>query len=178
VNPDVCPVGDKYHDALASRGMKMSRPIEKTGTRVVAHYKSGRLLKGYTRDFSPSEDTFTMVSEQQRDKGQTYQVRIADLKAVFFVRALEGNMFYREKKKFREVNMSHLRGIGIRIQFKDGEVIRGSSLDYAIGKKAFFLTPVDPESNNERIYVVVDAVKDIKVAGDAFVESSEPVFSK
>ena len=112
----------------------MSRSIEETGTRVVAHYKGGRLLKGYTQDFAPGKETFTLVSEEKKDRGQTYQVRIADLKAVFFVRALEGNIFYREKKRFKEVNMSHLRGIGIRLRFKDGEVIRGSSLDYAIGK--------------------------------------------
>jgi hypothetical protein len=151
----------------------MSDSTERNGAHVVAHYKGGRLLKGYTKDFAPGKESFTLVSEQKRDKGQTYQVRVGDLKAVFFVRALEGNMFYREKKRFREVNMSHLRGISMRVRFKDGEVIRGSSLDYAIGKKAFFLTPVDPESNNERIYVVADSVVDIKVAGEAFAEPTD-----
>jgi hypothetical protein len=118
-----------------------------------------------------------LVSEQKRDRGHSHKVRIADLKAVFFVRALEGNMFYREKKKFREVNMSHLRGIGVRLHFKDGEVIRGSSLDYAVGKQGFFVTPVDPDSNNERIYVVVDALRDIKVAGEAFMEPTDYMVS-
>jgi hypothetical protein len=153
----------------------MSSSIETTGVRVVVHYKGGRLLKGFTRDFVPGCDIFTLVSEQKRDQGQTYKVRIEDLKAVFFVRALAGNIFYREKKRFKEVNMSHLRGIGVRLHFKDGEVIRGSSLDYAIGKKAFFVTPVDPESNNERIYVVADALVDIKLAGDAFTETHDYV---
>jgi hypothetical protein len=143
---------------------------EKLGALVVVHYKGGRLLKGYTRDFRPGGETFTLVSEQGRDHGRTHQVRVHDLKAVFFVRVLGGNLFYREKKTFREVNMSHLRGIGVRLKFKDGEVIRGSSLDYAVGKKAFFVTPVDPESNNERIYVVADALADIRVAGEAFEE--------
>ena len=155
----------------------MSDSIEKNGAHVVVHYRGGRLLKGYTQDFAPGKETFTLVSEQKRDQGHTHQVRVADLKAVFFVRALQGNMFYREKKKFREVNMSHLRGIGMRLHFKDGEVIRGSSLDYAIGKEAFFVTPVDPESNNERIYVVADALLDIKVAGDAFAEPTDYMVS-
>ena len=112
----------------------MADSTDKNGAHVVVHYKAGRLLKGYTHDFRPGESTFTLVSEQRRDKGQTYLVKVGDLKAVFFVRSLNGNMFYREKKKFAEVNMSHLRGIGIRLHFKDGEVIRGSSLDYAVGK--------------------------------------------
>ena len=155
----------------------MSDSNESTGARVVVHYKGGRLLKGYTKDFAPSKESFSLISEQKMDKGHTYQVRTADLKAVFFVRAIEGNMFYREKKKFGEVNMSHLRGIGMRLHFKDGEVIRGSSLDYAVGKKAFFLTPVDPESNNERIYVVADALLDIKVAGEAYLEPADLMVS-
>ena len=138
VNPDLYPVRNGYRRALAAKGLKMDSSIERTGRRVVAHFKGGRLLKGYTQDFSPDKDTFTLVSEQRRDRGKTYQVRIADLKAVFFVRALEGNIFYREKKKFKEVNMSHLRGISVRLHFKDGEVMRGASLDYAIGKNGFF----------------------------------------
>jgi hypothetical protein len=159
---------ERYSEAVAARGIAMSGSTDKTRSRVVAHFRSGRLLKGYTEDFAPDKDTFTLVSEERRDLGHAYQVRIEDLKAVFFVRALGGNMFYREKKKFMEVNMSHLRGIGVRLQFKDGEVIRGSSLDYAVGKKAFFVTPVDPESNNERIYVVADSLLEVKVAGEAF----------
>ena len=155
----------------------MSDSTGKNGAHIVAHYKGGRLLKGYTTDFASGKKTFTLVSDQKRDKGQTYQVRMADLKAVFFVRSLDGNMFYREKKKFREVNMSHLRGISMRLHFKDGEVIRGSSLDYAVGKDGFFITPVDPDSNNERIYVVADALLDIRVAGDAFMEPTEHMVS-
>jgi hypothetical protein len=151
----------------------MRSSIEKNGVRVVVHYKGGKLLRGYTQDFAPGRESFTMVSEQKRDRGRSYTVRTGDLKAVFFVRALQGNMFYREKKRFEDVNMSHLRGIGVRLHFKDGEVIRGSSLDYAIGKKAFFLTPADPESNNERIYVIADALADIKVGGEAFSESPD-----
>jgi len=155
----------------------MSDSNDKNKAHVVAHYKGGRLLKGYTSDFAPGKEAFTLVSEQRRDKGQTYEVRIGDLKALFFVRALEGNMFYREKKRFKEVNMSHLRGISIRLHFKDGEVIRGSSLDYAVGKEAFFITPVDPESNNERIYVVADSLLDIRVAGEAFTEPTDQTVS-
>lgn len=151
----------------------MSDSTEKNEVQVVVHYKGGRLLKGYTKDFGPGKDVFTLVSDQKRDTGQSHKVRVADLKAVFFVRAFDGNMFYREKKRFGEANMSHLRGIGMRLHFKDGEVIRGSSLDYAVGKKAFFLTPVDPESNNERIYVVTDSLLDIKVAGDAYADPTD-----
>ena len=134
--------------------------------RVVAHFKTGRLLKGYTGDFAASSDVFSLISEQHRDEGKVYQVKIDDLKAVFFVRCLKGNPFYRERKKFKEVDTSHLKGLRIQLQFKDGEVIRGTTLDYNQGKKGFFVSPVDPSSNNLSIFVINDALHDVKIASD------------
>jgi hypothetical protein len=153
----------------------MPRSTDRSRQRVVVHFKGGRLLKGFTSDFIPGKDTFSVTSEYQRDRGRTYLVNVKDLKALFFVKVLDGNIFYREKKKFREVNMSHLRGLSIEIRFKDGETVRGSTLDYAVGKETFFVTPVDPDSNNELIYVVSDAISELKVAGEAVESASEPV---
>jgi hypothetical protein len=142
--------------------------------RVVVHFKGGKLLKGYTSDFRPEKSGFSVVSEQRADRGTTYQIKFDQLKAVFFVKTLGGNIFYREKKRFGEASMSHLNGLSIELHFNDGETIRGATFDYAVGKKGFFVTPVDPESNNERIYVIASAVREIKVAGEAYSTSTEP----
>jgi len=137
--------------------------------RVVVHFMGGKLLKGYTRDFTAGTDIFTLISDQQEDRGKTHQVRVADLKAVFFVRRLDGNKFYQERKKFNEVGGSHLRGHRIELRFKDGEIIRGTTDDYSVGKQGFFVTPVDPKSNNHRIYVVSDALRRVRFACDGLL---------
>lgn len=88
---------------------------------------------------------------------------------MFFVRRLEGNPFYRERKKFKEVvDTSHLRGLRIQLRFTDGEIIRGTTLDYNDAKKGFFVSPVDPMSNNLTIYVLNDALLDVKIATEVF----------
>jgi hypothetical protein len=51
----------------------------------------------------------------------------------------------------------------MRVVFNDGEIIRGISLGYSEDKRGFFLLPVDPECNNDRIFIVSEACKDIKV---------------
>jgi hypothetical protein len=141
---------------------------------VVAHFKGGKLLKGSTNDFDPLGSSFRVVSERSEDKGSVYQVRIGDLKALFFVKTLEGDLMYREKKRFKEVqNTSHLVGLRIEVHFKDGEIIRGTSMDYNGGLQGFFVSPVDPKSNNDYVYVVANAVKEIKLAGE--VEREEAV---
>lgn len=135
--------------------------------KVVAHFVDGRLLKGYTHDFTPIRDTFHLTSQLEEDFGTTYEVNVTELKAIFFVRTFKGNVGYKEKKRYEDVDSSRLRGMRIRVEFVDGEVIRGISLGYSKTKKGFFVVPVDPMSNNERVYVVAASVRDVKIAAAA-----------
>ena len=135
--------------------------------KVVIHYADGRLRKGYTHDFTPLRDTFHLTSQLQEDFGTIYEINTTELKAVFFVKTFKGNLGYKEKKRYDEVDTSKLRGMRIRVEFCDGEVLRGISLGYSKKKKGFFVIPVDPRSNNERIYVVAASVKDVKIAAAA-----------
>jgi len=134
---------------------------------AVVHFKDGRLIKGFTRDFAPTKKTFHLTSEQNKDRGSEYKVKMNDLKAVFFVKTLEGNKDYAEKKRFEEVETSGLKGLKIKVKFTDGEIIRGISLGYSKSSKGFFVIPLDPESNNERIYVVTDDIRDVKIGAAA-----------
>lgn len=140
---------------------------QKKRNKVVAHYVDGRLLKGYTHDFTPARDTFHLTSQIEEDFGTTYEVKMPDLKAVFFVKTWKGCLTYKEKKRFDETDTSHLRGLKIKVVFKDGETIRGVSLGYSKTKKGFFVLPLDPRSNNERIYVVAATVREVKIAAAA-----------
>jgi hypothetical protein len=129
----------------------------------VVRFKKGKLLKGYTHDFKPMTETFHVVDQL----GGIQEVKCCDLKAVFFVRTFEGRREYVEKKKFSEVDCTALRGLKIKLEFYDGEVIRGFSLGFGKDRRGFYVTPIDPQSNNERIYVVTDALRDVKIGSAA-----------
>ena len=135
--------------------------------KVVVRYRSGRVLKGYTHDFSPSSDTFHLVSELPDDRGKTHEVTTADLKAVFFVKTLEGNKAYHERKTFNIGDSTRLRGLKIKVEFEDGEVMSGTTLGYSKAKKGFFIIPVDPKENNDRIYVVAAALRAVAAGAAA-----------
>ncbi|UCG30389.1 MAG: hypothetical protein JSV53_00510 [candidate division WOR-3 bacterium] len=135
--------------------------------RIVVHFKDGRLLKGYTHDFNPVKDSFHINSELAQDKGKITEVFCPNLKAIFFVKTLEGNANYKEKKRFDEVDTTNLRGIKIKIEFNDGEVMCGISLGYSKNRKGFFIIPVDPQSNNERVYVIASSVRGVKLGSAA-----------
>ena len=131
--------------------------------RIVARFKSGRMLKGYTHDLKQMVEVFHLVDLA----GATHEIRCADLKAVFFVKTFEGRRQYVEKTKFSQVDCTALRGLKMKLTFTDGELIRGFSLGYGRDRKGFYLIPIDPASNNERIYVVADAVREVKLGTDA-----------
>ncbi len=135
--------------------------------RVVVHFRDGRLLKGYTSDFTPLKETFHLTSIQEDDEGKIHDIGTADLKAVFFVKTFEGDKVYLEKKRFDEVDTAHVKGRKVKIEFFDGEVIRGISAGYSRGRKGFFIIPVDPECNNEKIYVISDALRQVELGSDA-----------
>ena len=55
---------------------------------VVAHFTDGKMLKGTTQDFNPNRPSFHI---KPVGGGPAVEVRCGLLKAVFFVKNLEGN---------------------------------------------------------------------------------------
>ena len=83
-----------------------------------------------------------------------------DLKAIFMVRDFIGHSLYKERKKY--IEGEELSGKKVEVTFKDGEVLVGSTLGYDSKRQGFFIFPVDPKSNNIRIYVVSFAVEKVR----------------
>jgi hypothetical protein len=127
--------------------------------KVVARFADGRMLKGMTADFFPGKDVFHVAAAEAPLGATPVEVRTKDLKALFFVKDLVGDPQRVEKKEF---DPAHPRaGRRIRVAFKDGEILLGTTTGYQPGRPGFFLEPADPESNIERCYVVVEAAEDI-----------------
>jgi len=128
--------------------------------RIVVRYRDRRLLKGSTTDFVPTKDVFHLSSADSA-AAEPVEVRLSELKAVFFVKELNGNPGYQERKEFDPARPPVGRKIGV--VFNDGELLVGTTEDYQPGCSAFFVTPADPRSNNERCFVVSNAVKDVSL---------------
>jgi len=143
--------------------------ISQQRNKVVVRYRDGRMLKGYTHDFHPMKDTFHVVSEVSGDKGTAYDVDIGDLKAVFFVETYDGRADRGMSAPAEDGKRATSAGLKIRVEFFDGEVIKGTSLGYNAKKKGFFIIPDNPDDNNERIFVVAGSVTDVKV-GAAIID--------
>jgi len=128
--------------------------------KVVVRYADGRIIKGYTEDFSPTNPSFHVRRYPSGASGDLAEILVKDLKGVFFVRDFLGDPTYREKKEF----FGGVKIIGkvLEVTFKDGEVIIGSSLSYDEERPGFFFSPADPKGNNLGVFVVSQAVSKVR----------------
>jgi len=129
-----------------------------TDREVVLHYRDGTTRRGkLRREFSPSDHVVEMITEG----GDEIRAEFGGLKAVFFIKD--------PRRRDIEVQISDMEifkptsGASARVEFFDGEVIHGRVAQYSVQEHGFFLFPTAPESNNERIFVVVQSLKTLYV---------------
>ena len=137
-------------------------PIELDQGKIVVHYADGKILKGFGQDFYPNKPSFHLLPEIAGFSfaDEAVEVQMKDLKAVFFVRDFAGNSLYNERKHFLEGE--HPSGRKVRVTFRDGEMLVGSTVGYDRQRQGFFLIPADPQSNNRSVFAISAAVTGVR----------------
>jgi hypothetical protein len=128
--------------------------------KVVIRFINGDIQKGFVDDFWPSAK---MILFKDRT-GKEAELKLKDLKALFYVNRFEGNKKHPEAKQYPTKD-SMPAGVAVRIKFKDNEMLEGLASNTSLSSTGFFLTPADPESNNKRIFVVKSALEEYVVIG-------------
>jgi hypothetical protein len=127
--------------------------------RVVARYADGRIVKGMTSDFTPAKESFHVTEAAAPAGAKPVTIQTNQLKALFFVKDYAGDPRHSERNEFDPARPPV--GRRIRVAFKDGEVLVGTTHGYQRGRPGFFMVPADVDSNIERCYVVSAATQGI-----------------
>jgi hypothetical protein len=127
------------------------------GNRVVVHYRDGSLAKGTTADFLPARDVFHLAPE---GGGALIAVRHGDLKALFFVRDLQGSAPV-ARNDFDATKP--VIGRKIRVVFADGEVMVGTTQGYQPGRAGFFVVPANAQANTLRCFVITASTREVEM---------------
>jgi hypothetical protein len=126
--------------------------------RIVVRFLDGRTLHGVTNDFLPAKDHFHLVSAEHPET-KPLAIQVAELKAVLFVKKFKG-----DPQHLDVINSAAAKagaGRGIRVTFKDGDVIVGKTQGYDRSRPGFFVVPVDHDSNTERYFVIAAATREV-----------------
>jgi hypothetical protein len=130
-------------------------------TKVVVHFRDGKIVKGYSYDFTPNKDTFHV--SRARDETKIMEVSMSLVKAVFFVKSFEGNRAHETHEEFSMQNFKFDDvSLKVRVDFLDGEVMYGMTHGYAPNRKGFFVFPADKDTNNQRVFVIREATASVK----------------
>jgi len=154
-------------------GMEAQPATEKH--RVVVNLRDGTVVKGFLETAVPTDLAsllqnptrgFPTSLTLQTDNGSGVQeIDVTKAKAIFFVKSFEGD---KEKHPLRfYANGPAVHGIWVEVRFKDGEVVEGiihNSIHHLV-ENGFLLSPSDPDSNNEVIYVLKSSISNYRVLG-------------
>ena len=133
-------------------------PLPAGWQRIVIRFADGDLLRGYSNNFHPDNAHLHLSPALDSEPRDRLLVPIARLKAVFFVRNLAGNAEYVDSNTFDH----NPRARKLEVTFRDGEVMAGSTLNYKPDGQGFFLMPANSRGNNQRVYVVLAAVRHLR----------------
>jgi hypothetical protein len=127
--------------------------------KIVVRYQDGRVSKGYTNNFMPNKDVFHLVPLDAPAGSKPLDVYLNGLKAVFFVKDFTGDSQYQEKKTFDTAKP--VVGKKIKVVFKDGEELIGTTQGYQPGRPGFFVFSTDPQANLDRVFILTAATHEV-----------------
>lgn len=136
------------------------------GKKIVVKYYNGNILKGYTTDFNPKEESFNLYpvdEETEEAREEQVKIKVDELKAVFFVKSFKGNKDYQKVRTFNGFDPGTLTQRRIIIVFKDGENFYGTTYSYSPDRSGFFAFPIDPYDNNDRVFIPRSALEKVHV---------------
>ena len=126
--------------------------------RVVVAFVDSRRMKGFVYNFSAARDTFAVFPNESAPKKDATEIKLKDVKAVFFVKDFAGNSTRKDVQALEQLG----RGRKLEIVFRDGETMIGTTEAYHPHKLGFFMFPADAESNNARVFVVNANLRSVK----------------
>jgi hypothetical protein len=143
--------------------------------KVVAHRKSGQLVKGFAElditvndhgipDSGPIPLTKS-ITIHSSITGRGVSIPVDTLKALYFVKSFEGDAAYAETKFFNPA--PKIEGLWVHLTFGDGETTEGivSNNIGFVNDPGFLMKPPDPLSNNHAVYVLKSALTHFRVVG-------------
>jgi hypothetical protein len=139
---------------------KKVEPIARVQNLVVARFRDGRTIKGTTYDFGPQKKAFHVIPLGE-ERGKVSEVLLSELKAVFFVKSLEGKQDHPLAREVIEEKAEPPGLMKVKITFFDGETLVGTTHGYTLEREGFFIVPLEGDSNNLRVFVLSKAVQQV-----------------
>jgi hypothetical protein len=123
---------------------------------VVGQYRDGRVVRGYTNDFSPARPYLHISLSPWAD--ETKFVSIVQLDALFFLPGLDASAAS-SPEPAESAAMSHGRRVVVTLP--DGKEMIGTTLTYNREASGFFVRPLDGHAAT-RVFVTQSGIRNVR----------------
>jgi Family of unknown function (DUF6982) len=156
--------------SVEETSVESSGAISSGNQLVVVHMKDGTVIKGVLRWDAAAEHSASLphlpevLKIRHETEAGTCAIRVADSKAVFFVKTHPGEREYEEVRFFPGEMTSNL---WIQVRLADGEVLEGRTANGVslLAGPGFWVWPADEMSNNTLVYVPKNSAVEFQVLG-------------
>jgi hypothetical protein len=131
--------------------------------KAVVKYQNREIIKGWIEDFRPDRDFFILYPLIEYSEEESLEIKYSSLKAIFFVKDFIGDKDYKKVRTFNVDLIITPNQRKLIVNFLDGEHLYGTSHSYGRYKVGFFVYPIDPKDNSERIFVVHKAIESVRL---------------
>lgn len=129
--------------------------------RVIVKFISGEEQTGDVLYFNINQPNFHLQVGYEKGKSEIHTVNINSVKAILFLKKEEPSVSLLRRETIEQSMFAGTLAYKLVVEFKDGEVINGSTLKYNPNDKGFFLIPLNPADRSEKIYVNAQASKHV-----------------
>ncbi|HEU4688180.1 MAG TPA: PilZ domain-containing protein [Vicinamibacterales bacterium] len=142
----------------------VSRPTERatatlTGWQhVVGQYRDGRVVRGYTNDFSAARAYLHVSPTPFGDEAKF--VSMIHLDALFFLPSVQTPLADDEAAFKYATSTTHGRRIAMTLP--DGTEMLGTTLTYSRDGSGFFVRPLDRHASATRVFVTQSGIRNIR----------------
>ena len=144
--------------------------------KVIVEFLSKEEKKGNILFFNINKTNFSLQVENEERKPEFQTFRIDSVKKILFLKKEEEKEPHLQTETIEQSMFASTVAFKLIVEFKDGEVINGSTMKYNPDDKGFFVIPLNPADMSERIYVNAQAVKSVdckRLTGNILVDQNK-----
>jgi hypothetical protein len=123
---------------------------------VIGRYRDGRLISGFTNDFSPSKSYVHISPARAATERQCLE--LGELEAIFFLRETDDRI---GADRVRERTTPYGRNVALVLP--SGEQMTGSTLNYSRQNRGVFVYPFDNEFGVARVFVTQSGLRHLRL---------------
>jgi hypothetical protein len=130
--------------------------------KVIVKFLTGEEKKGNIMFFNTNNPTFPLQVAKEDETSEMHTVIIDSVKAIYFLKKEELGKTTLRKETIEQSKYAGTVAFKLMVEFKDGELLHGTTLKYSPNDKGFFLIPLNPGDKSERVYVNAEGVKNVE----------------